>query len=152
MNWRCRLCSFIVVRDVYQLYVGVIYTLLGQMTLALKYTTPALINELHQLTAHKIGIRYSHIIKYFDTSIFIQNVYIFHVVTLVVKVGRLFWFRLPAICCFDWNQKLVSVIVLMYLSPSPAEYQCRLCWKNDDTLLIGWADHIAVRALNRIYW
>eukprot|EP01147_Barroeca_monosierra_P010563 gene10563-2687_t len=46
------------------------------------------------------------------------------------------------------NQRIASVDRPQN-SPSPAEYQCRLCWKNDDTLLIGWADHIAVGEIRR---
>ena len=36
-------------------------------------------------------------------------------------------------------------------SPHPELYQCNLCWENDSTLLIGWADSIKIGQIKVIF-
>ena len=37
---------------------------------------------------------------------------------------------------------------LHYLSPRPQLYRCNLSWKDDTTLLIGWANNLKVSGIN----
>ena len=55
------------------------------------------------------------------------------------------WANDMGVKIFDTNsRKLITKIARDPKSPSPADYQCHLCWYNGVTLLVGWANTIKI--------